>query len=786
MHFCALSDTYNIIKYCNAQKDIREKFVITDLKKDQVYVLATDLDGTFLESTDRQKDKLYEFLRDNPNFLLVFVTGRNTEIILPILDDMFIPTPHYIIGDVGATVIDGETREHIQPLQNIISTKWQEALSDISDIEGLQHLERQDQPQERRMSFYVEPDKTPDNLILSLQERNCDTLYSNDIYLDILPKDVNKGSTLRSLIDHLGVNHDNVMVAGDTMNDLSMYEAGYKGVVLNNAEPLLKEAAKEFENSYFSKGNGTDGIWEALQHFSMAKKSTSTQDNIQYGDSDLVMVYHRLPYREVEENGQNVRKKHSSPNGILPTLLGFFSEKQKGSWVAWSLAENRYPENFEEHVVVDKDKYENLKVCRIPLTKKDVEIFYEVFSKESFWLLLHSFHERVVFNHEHWAHFLEINRIFAEKAAQEAAKDAVVWIHDYNLWMVPEYLRQLRPDVKIAFYHHTPFPSADIFNMVPWRREIVHSLLQCDYVGFHIPQYVDNFVNVVRSNYVTEVNERTNAMPRFKTYDCAIGVDRYVSSLTTELNTVRMGAHPVGINCKNIEDLVNTDKVQKLYEKIKEEIGDRKCILSIERTDYTKGPIEKLKAYEKFLEDYPDQHGEVSFIMVCTPPAKGMKIYEEITQDIAYHVGVINGRFGRYDWTPIHYVSRMIPFEDVIAYYKAADIGWVTPLRDGLNLVAKEYVIAKHAADISGALVLSEFAGAAVELHGAFLVNPYDLNDMSQTLYRALTVKKDDKDARIARMANIIKTYDVNEWGRDFLEHVNNTTIKNEELSKAA
>lgn len=749
-----------------------------------MYVLATDLDGTFLESTDRQKDELYEFLRDHPNILLVFVTGRNTEIILPILDDMFIPTPHYIIGDVGATVINGQTGEHIQPLQNQISTKWQEALADIEDIKGLEHLERQDQPQERRMSFYVEAEKTPDNLIEMLQKRNCDILFSNNIYLDILPKDVNKGSTLKGLIDHLDLNHDNVIVAGDTMNDFSMYNTGYKGVVLNNSEPLLKEAAKDLENVYFSKANGTDGILEALKHFKVTEQKTVTPETVKYGDSDLVMVYHRLPYREVEENGQMVRKKHSSPNGILPTLLGFFSEKQKGSWVAWSFSETRTPENFEEHVVVDKEKYENLKVCRIPLTKKDVEIFYEVFSKESFWLLLHSFHERVNFNHEHWDHFLEINRIFAEKAAQEAAENATVWIHDYNLWMVPEYLRQLRPDVKIAFYHHTPFPSADIFNMVPWRREIVNSLLQCDYVGFHIPQYVDNFVNVVRSNYEIEVNERTNAMPRFKTYGCAIGVDRYVSSLTTELNTVQMGAHPVGINCKNIEDLVNSEKVQQLYEKIKEEIGDRKCIVSVERTDYTKGPIEKLKAYEKFLEDHPDQHGEVSLIMVCTPPAKGMKIYEEITQDIAYNVGLINGRFGRYNWTPIHYVNRMIPFEDVIAYYKAADIGWVTPLRDGLNLVAKEYVIAKHAAGISGSLVLSEFAGAAVELHGAFLVNPYDTNDMSKTLYRALTASEDDKDARINRMANIISTYDVNEWGRDFLEHVQNTSKKKDEPLK--
>lgn len=767
-------------------KNKKETVVITDLKKDQVYVLATDLDGTFLESKDRKKDKLYEFLKDNPNFLLVFVTGRNTEIILPILDDMFIPMPHYIIGDVGATVINGATQEHIQPIQHNISKRWQEALHDISQIDALQSLKRQDQPQERRMSFYVDPKDKPDSIIEQLEQCNCDVLYSNEIYLDILPKDVNKGSTLRALIDQLGVPHSNVMVAGDTMNDLSMYKSGYRGVVLNNAEKPLKEATKNIEQAYFSKADGTDGIMEALQHFDMAPKSTTITPPDQYGDADLVMVYHRLPYKEVEEKGKTLRQKHSSPNGIIPTLLGFFSEKQKGSWIAWSFSDTRTPENFEEHVVVDKEKYENLKVCRIPLTKKDVETFYEVFSKEAFWLLLHSFHERAVFDHDHWDHFVEINRIFAEKAAQEAAKDAVVWVHDYNLWLVPGLLRQIRPDVKIAFYHHTPFPSADIFNMLPWRREIINSLLQCNYVGFHIPQYVNNFVNVVRSNYQTEINKKEYASPRFKSYGCAIGVDRYVTSLTTELNTLRLGAHPVGINCKNIEDLVNTEKVQTLYDKIKEEIGERQYVLSIERTDYTKGPIEKLKAFERFLEDYPHLRDKVSLIMVCTPAAKGMKIYEEISQDIAYHVGLINGRYGTYSWTPIHYINRMVPFEDVIAYYKAADVAWVTPLRDGLNLVAKEYVMAKHASDISGALVLSEFAGAAVELHGAFLVNPYDLNDMSKTLHKALTATNGDKKARIRRMAEIIETHDVNAWGQDFLTQVLSTHQKDSDTKRAA
>ncbi len=731
------------------------------------------MDGTFLESSNRQKDELYQFLKDNPNFLLVFVTGRNTELILPVLDDMFIPTPDYIIGDVGATVINGKTQEHIQPLQHNISKRWQEALKDISKIPELKSLDVQDQPQERRKSFYIDEEKVdPQAIIKMLEACNCDVLHSNSIYLDILPKGVNKGATLHALIEQLGIPHENVMVAGDTMNDFSMYDKGYRGVVLNNSEQPLKDAAKGLDNVYYSAKDGTDGIMEALDHFDMLKRVESVEEPVEYGDSDLVMVYHRLPFKEVQEGKKTIRQKHSSPNGIIPTLLGFFSEKQKGSWVAWSLSDTRHPEDFEEHVYVDREKYENLKVCRVPLTEKDVKIFYEVFSKEAFWLLIHSFHEKAVFNHDHWDHFVEINRIFAEKAAQEASKGATVWVHDYNLWLVPGILRGLRPDVKIAFYHHTPFPSADIFNMLPWSREIINSLLQCNYVGFHIPQYVDNFVNVVRSNYKTEINKREYSAPRFKSFGCAIGVERYVTSLTTELNTLRLGAHPVGINCNNVENLVNTETVQGLYDKIREEIGDRKCILSIERTDYTKGPIEKLKAFEKFLEDYPDMRDRVSLIMVCTPAAKGMKIYDEISQDIAYHVGIINGRYGTYSWTPIKYINRMVPFEDVIAYYKAADVAWVTPLRDGLNLVSKEFVMAKHYADIPGALVLSEFAGAAVELHGAFLVNPYDVKDMSETLHRALTATDADKKSRIRRMASIIKTYDVYAWGKDFLNSI--------------
>lgn len=753
------------------------------------FVLATDLDGTFLETSGAENDPLYRLINEQrEDTTLIFVTGRNIELILPILDDPFIPRPDYIISDVGASVLCGKTLEPIQPLHSQSCQSWQKALTNIEDLlPEMDVFMRQPIPHERRLSYYIPPEDMPHDLISRLQSRECDTIYSRDDehdYLDILAKGTNKGKTLLKLIEHLGFDQSKVLVAGDTMNDHSLFETGLNGVVLANAERALKKNVAEAPNIHFSQLPGTQGIFEALMHFDLTPEKNHEITKPVYGQSDLVMVYHRLPYREVEENGKRVSKPHTSPNGIIPTLLGFFSEQQKGSWVAWSLSDTRTPTNFDEHVYVDRDKYENLQVCRVPLTKKDVEIFYEVFSKEAFWLLLHCFHERAVFNHDHWEHYVEINRIFAEKAAQEASHGATIWIHDYNLWMVPAALRQLRPDVKIAFYHHTPFPPADVFNIIPWRREIIASLLQCDYVGFHIPQYVENFVQVVRSNYATTINDVKDAAPHFKVYGCAIGASSYVTSLSTDLGTVHLGAHPVGINCEYISGLAKSPRVQELCEQINAELQDRHLIVSIERTDYTKGPIEKLQAYARFLEKYPDMRGKAALIMVCTPPAKGMKIYEEITQDIAYHVGLINGKYGTYNWTPIRFFSRAIPFEDVIAYYKAADVGWITPLRDGLNLVAKEYVLTKDETNTPGVLVLSEFAGAAAELFGAMLTNPYDIEDMANTLYKAVNMGDQEKRLKTRRAANIVRNYDVHKWGEDFLSHVQASGRAQQETQK--
>ena len=335
--------------------------------------------------------------------------------------------------------------------------------------------------------------------------------------------------------------------------------------------------------------------------------------------------------------------------------------------------------------------------------------------------------------------------------------------------MVPAFLRPLRPDLTIAFFHHTAFPSSDVFNILPWRNDIIGSLLQCDYVGFHIPRYVENFVDAARSCAPVEVLDAVPCAPRYLTFGCALGVDRMHSALEVGGRRVTLGAHPVGTNAGLIDDLVRSDDIQRQIAEWDEYLDGRTGIISIERLDYVKGSLEKLQAYERMLEQHPELLGKVMLINIITPAASGMEIYDSLREELDRTVGRINGRFSTLDWVPVRYFYRSLPFEEVVAHYAACDVAWITPLRDGLNLVAKEYVATRHAAGRPGTLVLSEFAGAAVELHGALLVNPYDRNAMSATLYHALTMGADEVAYRSGRMAAIVRDRDVARWGDDFL-----------------
>lgn len=738
-------------------------------------ILATDLDGTFLSTNLKAPpSELYKIIRDyREEIILIFVTGRGHESILPLLDDSSLPIPDYIIADVGATILKKNLGAFVSvmPLQSEIAEKWPGREIILNKLGGIAGLQIQEVPQERRCSFLYESVEALAEVENIGKKLGLTVLVSAGKYLDFLPKDVSKGNSLKQLLEAEGLSEEKVLVAGDTLNDLSLMRTGYKGVVVNNGEIALKEAVVSQKNVYLAKETGPAGIVEAIHYhgFNKAFGGIQKSDQTLYGKADLVMVYHRQPFEEVKRGKTYTRQQPKSPNGIIPTLLGFFSKGEKGAWVAWSQQESRNPEGFETEVYVDKEKYPDLVASRVALTAHDVNIFYKKFSKEAFWPIIFSFPERASFVEDHWILFCEINKLFAERTAEVAAYGATIWIHDYNLWMTPAYLRDLRPDVKIGFFHHTAFPGADVFNIIPWKRDIVASLLKCDYVGFHIPRYVENFVDVVRSNFPAQILEREVCAPTYLTYGCALGVEEMARKIRTPYGVMGVGAHPVGIDNAKIKNIMEAQENKDLVHNLLDEAKGRKVILSVERLDYVKGPIEKMLAFESFLEKFPEWHEKVIMINIVTPAAAGMEIYKATREKLDQIIGRINGRFSRLGWTPVRYFYRSVPFEELISFYVAADIAWITPLRDGLNLVCKEYISAKAASNTLGVLILSEFAGAAVELKGAVLTNPYDKNSMIQGLVTGLSLNAKEIEFRLVELIQRVKGYDLDAWGEDFL-----------------
>ena len=478
--------------------------------------------------------------------------------------------------------------------------------------------------------------------------------------------------------------------------------------------------------------------------------------------SDLVIVYHRQPYEEVEENGKTVFRENKSPNGIVPTLKGFFGRVNHGAWIAWKLAEDPDDPGFERKVEITDD-HGSYTVSRLPLTAQEVKEFYHVSSKEAFWPILHSFKERYNYDPVDWENFQDVNRIFAEAAAEEAAEGALVWVHDYNLWLVPGYLRKMRPDVRIAFTHHTPFPAADMFNVLPWRKQIVESLLACDDVGFHIPRYAANFVSVVRSLFDVEATDRVRVPEKWFTEGTAL-TERYVHQrISYDSHDTNVSVCPLGVAVEYIESRASRPETETRVKEIWQDLGPTKLVLSVGRTDYTKGGAQQLESFERLLEAQPELRGKVRLMHVSVAANRNMSSYEDIQNEIEQIAGRINGRFGTLEWQPVALISRAIPFDELVAYYRAADVAWITPLADGMNLVCKEFVAAR--VDGDGVLVLSEFAGAAVELGDAVIANPFSNKAMDRSILQALRMDGPERRHRMDRLRKAVAENDLSQWG---------------------
>lgn len=467
--------------------------------------------------------------------------------------------------------------------------------------------------------------------------------------------------------------------------------------------------------------------------------------------ADLVIVANRLPVDRVTlPDGTPGWRR--SPGGLVSAIEPVMRAND-GYWIGWPGGDDQDLEPFEA---------DGMNLVPIGLEQIEIERFYEGFSNATIWPIYHDLVAKPEFHREWWDSFVSVNEKFAAKAASLASKGATVWVHDYQLQLVPQMLRELRPDLRIGFYLHIPFPPAELFQQLPWRRQILEGLLGADLVGFQLPGGAANFVRLVRQRVGHKTHRDTVYLP--------------------DGRTVRAAAFPISIDAAGFESLALTPSVVERAAAIREALGNpRKIFLGIDRLDYTKGIYARLRAFAELIEDGHFDVEDAVFVQVAVPSREQVEQYRILRDDIDRLVGRINGDLGRIGRPAISYLHTSYPREEMAALYSAADIMVVTPYRDGMNLVAKEYVACRTEDD--GALVLSEFAGAADELRQAWLVNPYDLNGMKSALLEAYGSDEKDLTRRMKAMRKTIRQHDVAAWADAFMAEL--ATVSHSTHAKA-
>lgn len=445
-----------------------------------------------------------------------------------------------------------------------------------------------------------------------------------------------------------------------------------------------------------------------------------------------MVVSNRLPVSVRTRRGQT--KLERAPGGLVAALDPVLRERG-GIWVGWP--GGQLPPRAELERVEEESGY---RLVPVSLSQSEVRRFYLGFANSTLWPLLHSFPTRMELDREEWATYEEVNRRFAAAASAIAAEGDLFWIHDYQLLRAPRHLRRERPDARIAFFLHVPFPPYDLFRILPWDREVLRGLLACDLVGFHVPGYAANFL------------------------DCAerlLGarVDREAGKIEHGERTVTIGAFPLGIDGDRYTKWAN--------EAPPREAGDERIVLGVDRLDYTKGLPEKIRAFERLLEMHPEHREHVVLLQIAEPSRDQVPEYQRLKRQVDELVGHVNGRFATSRWTPIRYLHRSVPPEELAALYRDAQVALVTPLRDGMNLVAKEYVTCQVGEP--GVLVLSRLAGAAETMQEALRVNPYNTDQVASALHQALIMDVTERTARMRALQRRERRDTVHEWVGNFL-----------------
>ncbi len=464
----------------------------------------------------------------------------------------------------------------------------------------------------------------------------------------------------------------------------------------------------------------------------MSKNKTGNQRR-------LLIVSNRLPV-SIERRKRGLSYRPSA--GGLATGLGTFHQIHNSVWVGWPglVVEE------EEKARVEERLQSQFRSYPVFLSRHHVEEYYHGFSNRTIWPLFHYFPQFVKYEASEWKAYLEVNRLFCKRVTEMAHPDDIIWIHDYHLTLLPRFLRKSLPKATIGFFLHIPFPSLEIFRLLPWRKEILQGLLGADLIGFHTYDYARHFLSTLLRLY---------------------GLAHEMGQITVENRLVKVDVFPMGIDVKRFEAEATSALTEKEVTRLRRKIGNRKIILSVDRLDYTKGIPERLESFGLFLERHPEWNQRVTLILVAVPSRTRMESYRLLKRQVDELVGRINGRYSTAGWVPIWYLYRLLPFHTLVTYYRIADVSLVTPLRDGMNLIAKEFVATRG--EGKGVLILSEMAGASKELGEALIINPNNREETAKAIEEALTMAEDEQCSRNRTMQRRLSRYTLFRWADDFI-----------------
>lgn len=459
----------------------------------------------------------------------------------------------------------------------------------------------------------------------------------------------------------------------------------------------------------------------------------------------LIIVSNRLP---ITINTSSGKLKVESSVGGLATGISSLKVKNKKIWIGWpgmDFTNSKKDEIRELNNILNKQN-----LFPVLLSDKEIDDYYHGFANETIWPLFHYFVQYAIYEKEFWQRYKEVNEKFCDEVVKIAGPDDVIWVHDYHLMLLPKLIRDRMPNVQIGFFLHIPFPSSEIFRLIPWCKDIIKGLLGADLIGFHTFDYVRHFGESVRR---------------------ILGIDHHLGQFNVDKRPIKTEIFPMGIDYKKYSQAPDKKIVKEKIKKIKKSIGgDYINILSIDRLDYTKGIILRLEAFKLFLENYPQYINKVLFFLIIVPSRTEVSHYKQLKDQIDNLVGNINSKFGNLSWEPIRYLYRSFEFDELISLYSIADVLLITPIRDGMNLVAKEYVAAKT--DGNGVLILGEMAGTAKELGEAIVINPNDTEQTSEAIKTAIEMPREEKIIRMKGMQNRLERYDLNRWATDFIERL--------------